>query len=94
MGLNDDQTRFCYQLDVGEAVAKLAGRYTDPFWIKVPHVQFNKDISDSEIEKRVNSVLSEFNIVPVIQSEYFEDYISSIRDKGNVKKNHKNWYKH
>ena len=86
MGLNDDQTRFCYQLDVGEAVAKLAGRYTDPFWIKVPHVQFNKDISDSEVEKRINSVISEFNIVPVIQSEHFEEYISNIRDRGKAKK--------
>jgi len=86
MGLNDDQTRFSYQLDVGQAVVKLAGRYTNPFWMQVPHVHFDKDISDSEVEKRIDSVLSEFNVVPVIQSEDFEDHISSIRDRGKAKK--------
>jgi DNA helicase HerA-like ATPase len=86
MGLNDDQTRFSYQLDVGQAVVKLAGRYTNPFWIQVPHVKFDKDVSDSEVEKRIDSVLSEFNVVPVIQSEDFEDHISSIRDRGKAKK--------
>ena len=86
MGLNDDQTRFSYHLDVGQAVVKLAGRYTKPFPIQVPHVKFDKDISDNEVENRINSVLPEFNIVPVIQSEDFEDHISSIKDRGKVKK--------
>jgi len=86
MGLNDDQTRFSYHLDLGQAVVKLAGRYTKPFPIQVPNVKFDKDISDNKVENRINSVLPDFNIVPVIQEENFEDYISSIMDRGKAKK--------
>ena len=86
MGLNDNQTQFSYQLDVGQAVVKLAGRYMNPFWIKIPHVHFDKDISNIEVEKRTDSLLSEFNVVPVIQSEHFEEFISNMRNRGKVKR--------
>ncbi len=86
MGLNPDQASFSYNLGVGNAIVKLAGRYTRPFWIKVPPVDVEKDVTDFELEEKLEPMLSKFDVSPVSRSELYESYVGYLEDRGKTKK--------
>ena len=62
MNLTPDQIEACGHLEVGEAVVKIAGRYTSPFPVKMPDYPIQKDVSDEEIAERMNPILKELNL--------------------------------
>ncbi len=85
MGLDKNQEEFSYGLNVGEAIVKLAGRYTKPFWIRTPKVSIEKDISDSEIEQKTRSVIAEFEVTPVSNSMLYENYVDRLKEKSKAR---------
>jgi hypothetical protein len=84
MGLDDDQKQFTYGLDVGNAIVRLADRYTRPFWIHVPPVTMDKDVSNDEIGKKMGDVLSGFGVLPVVRPSPYLDYVDSLRIGGRA----------
>jgi len=86
MGLSPDQASFSYDLGVGIAIVKLAGRYTRPFWIKVPSVDVEKDVPDFELEEKLEPMLSKFDVSSVSRSELYENYVDYLEDRGKTKK--------
>lgn len=86
MGLDENQARFNYNLDVGNAIVKLAGRRTSPFWITTPNIEIEKDVSDFELQQRMRPMLSTFNITNVSRTMLYDSYISSLKDRRKVKK--------
>lgn len=51
--LDGEQTNELSRLPVGEAVVRLSGRYTEPFILKVPHVQIHENVSDEKVGERL-----------------------------------------
>lgn len=86
MGLDKNQEQFAYGLKVGDAIVKLAGKYTRPFWIKAPLVDMDKDVSDYELEEKMEPVLAEFDVSPVLSSPGYENFIDCLKDRGRTKK--------
>lgn len=82
MGLNENQMQFNYGLGIGNAIVRLAGRYTKPFWFHVPEVLMNKDVSDWEVKNRTGPTLSGFEVVPVARSTPYLDYVESLQPRG------------
>jgi hypothetical protein len=86
MGLDKNHEQFAYGLEVGEAIVKLAGKYTRPFPMKAPKVEMYKDVSDFEIEEKMKPILVEFETKPVIAKPLFESYIDGLNAKRRTKK--------
>lgn len=86
MGLNDDQLSCTYALEVGEVIVKLAGRYTRPFWIKVPKVMMDKDVPDYELDAKMEYMLSEFGVSAVSSPPLYENFIDCLKDRKKMKK--------
>jgi len=50
--IDSNEKRFLSKLEVGEAIVKLQGRFTDPFAIKIPLVKIKKgSVTDEDIRK-------------------------------------------
>ncbi|MEM2674583.1 MAG: DUF87 domain-containing protein [Candidatus Hadarchaeales archaeon] len=50
--IDSHQKRFLSKLEVGQAIVKLQGRFTDPFMIKAPFVKISKgSVTDEDIKK-------------------------------------------
>ncbi len=86
MGLDKNHEQFAYGLEVGEAVVKLAGKYTRPFPMKAPKVDMDKDVSDYELEEKMKPILAEFDTKPVIAKQLYESYIDGLNDRRRTKK--------
>ena len=86
MGLDKNQEQFTYHLKVGDAIVKLAGKRTRPFWIKAPKVEMDKDISDSEIDEKMGGILKEFNDSAVKIPLQYENFIDCLRTRGRTKR--------
>lgn len=86
MGLEKNHEQFAYGLEVGEAIVKLAGKYTRPFPMKAPEVTMDKDVSDHELEEKMKPMLAEFETKPVIAKPLFESYIDGLNDRRRTKK--------
>ena len=82
MGLTAEQAEFSHSLEVGTAIVKLAGRYTRPFWIRIPHVTMEKDVPDYELEERLEELLWEFEVTRVSRPERYCEYLRYVRDGG------------
>ncbi|MEM4245081.1 MAG: hypothetical protein QXR60_02670, partial [Candidatus Nanoarchaeia archaeon] len=54
-----DRKKYFSMLPVGQAIVKLAERYTDPFLIDVPFVELkNEPVSDEYVSKRMRKMIS------------------------------------
>ncbi|MCU0849744.1 MAG: DUF87 domain-containing protein [Candidatus Thermoplasmatota archaeon] len=82
MGLNENQMQFNYGLGIGNAIVRMAGRYTKPFWFHVPEATMDKDVSDWEVEHRTGPALSGFEVIPVARLSPFLDYVGSLQPRG------------
>lgn len=86
MGLEKNHEQFAYGLKVGEAIVKLAGKYTRPFPMKAPEVEMDKDVSDYEIVEKMKPIIAEFDTRPVIAQPLFKSYIDGLNDRRKTKK--------
>lgn len=60
MGL-DDETRECvHKLKRGQWIVRMSDRYTEPFLIETPDHHVDKDVSDEEVEERLDSILGKY----------------------------------
>lgn len=50
MGLDDEQRKMLNSLKLKTGICKLADRYVKPFIFHIPHIEIDKNISDSEIQ--------------------------------------------
>jgi len=58
MDLNEEERDALANLERGEWLVKLAGRYTKPFLIKSENIQLEKNVTDEEIARLMKPVLS------------------------------------
>jgi energy-coupling factor transporter ATP-binding protein EcfA2 len=86
MGLDKNQEQYTYGLKVGNAIVKLAGKYTTPFWIITPPVNMDKDVSDYELKEKMDPILTKFNVSPVVSSPLYNSYIDCLNDRKRTKK--------
>nr|AGF92868.1 hypothetical protein FLSS-2_0029 [uncultured organism] len=65
MGLNEDQAEILEELDVGEAVMKVKGKWDEPFLVKVDPVELS-NVSDREVREHSKNFLKEMEeyVVP------------------------------
>jgi len=82
MGLNEDQQQFNYGLGIGNAIVRMAGRYTRPFWFHVPEATMDKDVPDWEVKHRTGPALSGFEVIPVARPSPYLDYVGSLQPRG------------
>jgi Helicase HerA, central domain len=59
MALNAEQRTCLNSLPMKTAIIKLAGGYTKPFMIHIPELQVDKNISNDEVEKHMQPILTE-----------------------------------
>jgi energy-coupling factor transporter ATP-binding protein EcfA2 len=64
MDLNEEERDAITQLERGEWLVKLAGRYTKPFMIKTEDFPLKKDVTDEEIKQRMKPVLEKIRKHP------------------------------
>lgn len=62
MDLNEEEREAITNLERGEWLVKLAGRYTKPFTMKSNNIPLNKDVTDEELLQQMKPVLSELII--------------------------------
>ena len=86
MGLDKNQEQYTYGLKVGKAIVKLAGKYTPPFLIETPDVNMDKDVSDYELNEKMDPILTEFDVSPVLSSPLYDSYIDCLNDRRRTKK--------
>ncbi|MCW4002633.1 MAG: DUF87 domain-containing protein [Candidatus Bathyarchaeota archaeon] len=65
MNLSDDEKECVSQLERGEWIVKLASRYTKPFTIKTEDFPVEKNVSDEEVEQRMEPLLSDLVAKPM-----------------------------
>lgn len=71
--LDMDRTRYLGRLEVGTAMAKLQGRWFDPFLVKFPLVRIEKGIvTDGEVSKRMEGAFKPHPEVSMKQEEITE----------------------
>ena len=51
LGLDEDQRKMLYGLKLKTGICRLADRYTKPFIFHIPHIEIDKNISDSELKE-------------------------------------------
>lgn len=81
MGLNPNQANLAHYLEVGSAIVKLSDRYTRPFWIRTPLIKMDKDISDFELEEKMEPMIAELDVSPVVMPERYERYIGRLEGR-------------
>jgi hypothetical protein len=64
LNLSDDERDCIPQLERGEWIVKLASRYTKPFTIKTEDFPVEKNVSDEELEQRMQPLLPELVVKP------------------------------
>jgi len=66
MNLNDEERDAIANLERGEWIVKLAGRYTKPFMIRSEDFPLKKDVTDKELEMRMKPILDELRALSAI----------------------------
>ena len=65
MGLTREQLEFNYQLQTGQAIIRLGGRYDKPFPVKFPLYRIEKNVTDGEIIQHMRKFAPELIYRPV-----------------------------
>jgi DNA-binding MarR family transcriptional regulator len=84
MGLNPEQEKEAYHLDVGEAIVKLSGRYTRPFKIKVPEGTFPSPVSEEELRNHYQRSFEFLNRKVMLRSDLLQKFQSREKDRASA----------
>ena len=60
MGLDEETKECIHKLKRGQWIVRMSDRYTEPFFIETQDYQVNKDVSDKEVEERLELTLGQY----------------------------------
>ena len=73
MGLNVEQTDFSHLLGVGSGIVRVSGK--EPLQVKIPLVELEKNVTDSEVLSQLKQNTAGFRISPRVTPRKFEEYL-------------------
>jgi hypothetical protein len=68
MGLDEETKEYIHKLKRGQWIVRMSDRYTEPFLIETQDYPVSKDVSDKEVEQRLESILGQY--LPRKQPEF------------------------
>jgi len=68
MGLDDEVKECIHKLKRGQWIVRMSDKYTEPFLIETQDYPVSKDVSDKEVEQRLESILGQY--LPRKQPEF------------------------